>query len=120
MEFKVPEIGEGVYEAEFVAWQVKPGDVVKRGQVLMEVMTDKATMEVPSPFAGTITSLNAEPGQKIKVGDVALSYTPAGQGVEAVPVAVGASPNGGKAAANGVDQPTETPPRRLALAPESV
>jgi len=78
-EFHLPELGEGVYEAELVAWLVKPGDTVKRGQNLMEVLTDKATMEVPSPFAGTIAALSAEPGRQIKVGDVVLAYTPAGQ-----------------------------------------
>src|SRR6516162_1795703 len=86
MDFELPEIGEGVYEAELVAWLVKPGDPVKRGQGLLEVMTDKATMEVPSPFAGTVTALNAEPGQQIKVGDVVLSYDGAGQ--TAVPAVV--------------------------------
>ena len=60
MDFKLPELGEGVYEAELVAWLVKPGDPVKRGQNLMEVLTDKATMEVPSPFAGTIDELKAK------------------------------------------------------------
>ena len=70
MDFQVPELGEGVYEAELVAWQVKPGDAVRRGQTLMEVLTDKATMEVPSPFAGTVTALSARPGQQIKVGEV--------------------------------------------------
>jgi pyruvate dehydrogenase E2 component (dihydrolipoamide acetyltransferase)/2-oxoisovalerate dehydrogenase E2 component (dihydrolipoyl transacylase) len=79
MDFRVPELGEGVYEAEFVSWQVKVGDKVRRGQNLMEVLTDKATMEVPSPFAGTVTALHAEPGEQIKVGQVVLSYTPAGQ-----------------------------------------
>ena len=74
MEFRLPELGEGVYEAELVSWLVKPGDVVKRGQNLIEVLTDKATMEVPSPFAGKITDLLAEPGQRIKVGDVVLNY----------------------------------------------
>src|SRR5215831_14901013 len=74
MDFQVPELGEGVYEAELVAWLVKPGDVVKRGQVLMEVLTDKATMEVPSRFAGHIGELRAEPGQQIKVGQVVLTY----------------------------------------------
>jgi pyruvate dehydrogenase E2 component (dihydrolipoamide acetyltransferase)/2-oxoisovalerate dehydrogenase E2 component (dihydrolipoyl transacylase) len=74
-EFSLPELGEGVYEAELITWQVKPGDMVKRGQALMEVMTDKATMEVPSPFAGTIASLKAQPGQQIKVGDVILTFT---------------------------------------------
>ena len=62
MDFNVPELGEGVYEAEFVAWLVKPGDTVKRGQSLMEVMTDKATMEVPSPFAGTISAPQGRAG----------------------------------------------------------
>jgi 2-oxoisovalerate dehydrogenase E2 component (dihydrolipoyl transacylase) len=78
MEFRLPEIGEGVYEAEFVNWLVKPGDVVKSGQNLLEVMTDKATMEVPAPFAGTINELRATPGQKLKIGDTVLTYTPAG------------------------------------------
>ena len=59
MDFQLPELGEGVYEAELVRWLVTAGDAVKRGQNLMEVMTDKATMEVPSPFAGTVTALRA-------------------------------------------------------------
>jgi pyruvate dehydrogenase E2 component (dihydrolipoamide acetyltransferase)/2-oxoisovalerate dehydrogenase E2 component (dihydrolipoyl transacylase) len=84
MDFKLPELGEGVYEAELVAWLVKPGDTVKRGQNLIEVMTDKATMEVPSPFAGTISSLYAEPGQTIKVGEAVLAYTGTGKTKEAV------------------------------------
>src|SRR5437868_3507779 len=74
MDFRLPELGEGVYEAELVAWQVKPGDTVKRGQTLMEVLTDKATMEVPAPFGGVIEKLSAQPGQVIKVGDTVLSY----------------------------------------------
>lgn len=74
MEFRVPELGEGVYEAELVAWLVEPGAAIKRGQSLMEVMTDKATFEVPAPFAGVITALHAEPGRQIKVGDPILDY----------------------------------------------
>jgi 2-oxoisovalerate dehydrogenase E2 component (dihydrolipoyl transacylase) len=85
MDFKVPELGEGVYEAELVAWQVKPGDTVQRGQTLMEVLTDKATMEVPSAFAGTVERLNATPGKQIKVGDVVLTYTPTGEEEPAPP-----------------------------------
>src|SRR5207302_454446 len=79
MDFHLPELGEGVYEAELVAWLVKVGDSVKRGQSLMEVLTDKASMEVPSPFAGSITELRAEPGQSIEVGEIVLTYAPAGQ-----------------------------------------
>src|SRR5437660_7285559 len=74
MDFQLPELGEGIYEAELIRWLVKPGDVVRRGQALVEVMTDKATMEVPSPFAGAIESLSAEEGHQIKVGDVILVY----------------------------------------------
>ena len=54
MDFALPEVGEGVYEAELIAWSVQPGDAVKRGQKLMEVMTDKAAMEVPAPFHGVV------------------------------------------------------------------
>lgn len=77
MEFRLPELGEGVYEAELVEWKVRPGDTVRPAQSLAEVMTDKATMDLPSPFAGTISELNAEPGAVVKVGSVILSYAPA-------------------------------------------
>lgn len=78
MDFHLPEIGEGVYEAEVVAWKVQPGDRVKPGQDLVEVLTDKATMTIPAPFAGTIRSLLVEPGQTVRVGQVLLTYEPAG------------------------------------------
>jgi len=74
MDFALPEIGEGLYEAELVRWLVQPGDTVKRGQSLLEVLTDKATMDVPAPFAGKITSVVGEAGAKLKVGQVILSY----------------------------------------------
>ena len=74
MDFRLPELGEGVYEAELVSWHVKPGDAVKPGQNLIEVLTDKATMEVPAPFAGTIGALLAQPGTTVKVGDIVLQY----------------------------------------------
>jgi pyruvate dehydrogenase E2 component (dihydrolipoamide acetyltransferase)/2-oxoisovalerate dehydrogenase E2 component (dihydrolipoyl transacylase) len=93
MDFALPEIGEGVYEAELINWLVKPGQSVKRGQGLVEVMTDKATMEVPSPFIGTIEELRGEPGQKIKVGDVLLTYAAAG-----APVAAGVAGKSGMTA----------------------
>ena len=83
MEFRLPEIGEGVYEAEVARWLVQPGTAVRPGQGLLEVLTDKATMEVPAPFTGTIEHLQAEDGQQIKVGQVILTY----RGTEAaVPV----------------------------------
>jgi pyruvate dehydrogenase E2 component (dihydrolipoamide acetyltransferase)/2-oxoisovalerate dehydrogenase E2 component (dihydrolipoyl transacylase) len=84
MDFALPEIGEGIYEAELVRWLVRPGETVKRGQTLAEVLTDKATMELPSPFTGTVGELKANPGQTIKVGQVILDYQPAGQPAPAV------------------------------------
>jgi pyruvate dehydrogenase E2 component (dihydrolipoamide acetyltransferase)/2-oxoisovalerate dehydrogenase E2 component (dihydrolipoyl transacylase) len=85
MDFSLPELGEGVYEAELLRWLVKPGDTVKRGQTLMEVMTDKATMEVPSPFAGTINTLRAEVGNQLKVGAVVLTFDAAGDAAMPAP-----------------------------------
>jgi pyruvate dehydrogenase E2 component (dihydrolipoamide acetyltransferase)/2-oxoisovalerate dehydrogenase E2 component (dihydrolipoyl transacylase) len=96
MDFHLPELGEGVYEAELVAWHVKPGEPVKRGQVLLEVLTDKATMEVPSPFAGTITELRSEPGQQLKVGQHVLTYTPAGPQAKEASVAREAPADAGR------------------------
>jgi pyruvate dehydrogenase E2 component (dihydrolipoamide acetyltransferase)/2-oxoisovalerate dehydrogenase E2 component (dihydrolipoyl transacylase) len=75
MDFQLPQLGEGVYEAEMVRWLVRAGDTVHHGQGLMEVMTDKATMEVPAPFAGTVTDLRVQPGQTVHVGDHVLTYT---------------------------------------------
>jgi 2-oxoisovalerate dehydrogenase E2 component (dihydrolipoyl transacylase) len=98
MDFALPEIGEGVYEAEVVSWLVRPGDAVKRGQALLEVMTDKATMEIPSPFAGTITALRVQPGQTIEVGDVLLTYSGAEQPAPVSAVAVGPTPSSRAAA----------------------
>src|SRR5437868_7969373 len=79
MDFSLPPVGEGLYEVELVRWLVRPGDAVSAGQGLAEVMSDKATMEVPAPFVGTVTGLAAEPGSKVKVGQVVLTYNPVGE-----------------------------------------
>src|SRR5688572_7364186 len=81
MDFPLPPVGEGLFEVELVRWLVRPGDAVSRGQGLAEVMSDKASMEVPAPFAGTVTALSATPGTKVKVGQTILSYNPVGDGV---------------------------------------
>src|SRR5580658_7817932 len=65
---KLPDIGEGTTEAEIVAWLVKIGDIVTEEDPLAEVMTDKATVEIPSPVAGTIVALNGKVGEKLPVG----------------------------------------------------
>lgn len=66
-EFKLPDIGEGVTEGEIVKWLVKPGDQVKEDQILLEVMTDKATVTVPSPRAGTVLKTFGKEGEIAKV-----------------------------------------------------
>lgn len=70
VEFKLPDIGEGVHEGEIVKWLVKEGDTVQEDQPLVEVMTDKATVEIPSPSAGKILQINANEGEVVKVGSV--------------------------------------------------
>jgi pyruvate dehydrogenase E2 component (dihydrolipoamide acetyltransferase) len=67
MEFRLPELGEGVTEGELIKWKVKEGDIVKDDQPICEVMTDKATIEIPSPFSGKIKQLVAKEGEIVKV-----------------------------------------------------
>ena len=70
--FRLPDIGEGLEDAEIVTWYVSPGDVVERDQSLLEVLTDKASSELPSPIAGKVLKLSGEEGDRIKVGDVLI------------------------------------------------
>jgi len=70
LEFKLPDIGEGIAEGEIVKWLVAEGDTVEEHQPIVEVMTDKATVEVPAPQAGVITELRAKPGDVVPVGTV--------------------------------------------------
>lgn len=69
-EFKFPDVGEGITEGEIVAWKVKVGDRVEAHQPLLEVETDKAVVEIPSPAAGVVLELRGSPGDVIHVGDV--------------------------------------------------
>jgi len=69
-EFRLPDIGEGVVEGEVVKWHVKPGDTVREDQPMVEVMTDKATVEIPSPKAGVVREIRAEEGKTCAVGQV--------------------------------------------------
>lgn len=74
MEFSLPELGEGVSEGELVKWSVKLGDEVAHDQPICEIMTDKATIEIPSPHAGKVTKLHAKEGDTVGVGDLLISY----------------------------------------------
>ena len=77
-DFYMPDIGEGVVEGEIVGWKVKVGDTVKLDQPLVEVMTDKATVELPSPRAGVITKINFKDGDICPVGKVLVVIEEAG------------------------------------------
>src|SRR5687767_11490858 len=96
-EFKLPDIGEGIAEAEIVAWHVKIGDRIEEDQQLADMMTDKATVEMESPVAGTLVEVAGDVGDQIPIGSVlavietdgAVAAKTAAQ--EEVPLADGAS-----------------------------
>lgn len=69
-EFKLPDLGEGMQEAEVVEWLVKPGDTLRLDQTMVKVETDKAVVEIPSPVAGRVAEIRVQDGQVAKVGDV--------------------------------------------------
>ena len=79
-EFKLPDAGEGLTEADIVAWHVKPGDQVEDGQIIVEVETAKAVVELPSPWDGTVARLLAAEGETVEVGVPIIAIEVAGAG----------------------------------------
>lgn len=77
-EFLLPDVGEGLTEAEIVSWKVKAGDTVTINQVLVEIETAKSLVELPSPFAGTVGALLVEEGTTVEVGTAIISVTTEG------------------------------------------
>lgn len=77
-QFKLPDVGEGVAEGEILKWHVKEGDTVKENQPLVEVMTDKVNVEIPSPRAGKVARLYAKEGEVVKVGAVLVDIEEGG------------------------------------------
>ena len=71
--FRMPDVGEGLTEAELVQWFVEPGEQVSVNQILCEIETAKAVVELPSPFAGTVAELHALPGEVVAVGGDLIS-----------------------------------------------
>ncbi|MGZ3442089.1 MAG: dihydrolipoamide acetyltransferase family protein [Polyangia bacterium] len=82
-EFRLPDIGEGVVEGEVVKWHVKQGDTVREDQPMVEVMTDKATVEIPSPKAGVIKEIRAQEGKLCAVGAVMVVIEESGGAAKA-------------------------------------
>ncbi|MEM7345737.1 MAG: 2-oxo acid dehydrogenase subunit E2 [Chloroflexota bacterium] len=76
-EFKLPDVGEGLHEAEISRWLVKVGDVVAQDQIILEIQTDKAVVEIPAPVAGGITKILVQEGQMATVGDLLVVIQPA-------------------------------------------
>jgi 2-oxoisovalerate dehydrogenase E2 component (dihydrolipoyl transacylase) len=124
----MPDLGEGIAECEVVAWRVQPGDAIKEDQVLADVMTDKATVEIPSPVHGTVVSLGGKVGDSLAVGAelIRLEVEGAGNhsGEAAKPAAAAAT--AAPAAAPVADEPADLPhgfvpePQRVAAAANSV
>src|SRR5260221_11743717 len=103
---KLPDVGEGVAEAELVEWHVEVGQSVLEDQLLAAVMTDKATVEIPSPVAGTVVALGAEVGGVLAVGAELVRLEVAGEGNEEVVAAPREAP-----------PPAEQPPAPKTTAP---
>jgi 2-oxoisovalerate dehydrogenase E2 component (dihydrolipoyl transacylase) len=98
--FKLPDLGEGTVEAEIVGWRVKPGDSVSEDEVIVEVMTDKAAVEVPSPVSGRVLSTTGAPGDMVPVGaELIVLETEAGAKAAVAAAASAAPPPAASAAA---------------------
>ena len=94
--FKLPDIGEGVVEGEIVTWHVEVGSPVSEDDAIVDVMTDKSTVTIPSPYSGTIVAMNGEVGDMVAVGAVLVEFESAGESgsePEASPEPVEAEPS---------------------------
>ena len=92
-EFRLPDPGEGLTEAEIVTWKVKVGDTVKVNDIVVEIETAKSLVELPVPFAGTVTALLVDEGDMVEVGTPIIS------------VETGSAPGGDAAATTVEDSP---------------
>jgi pyruvate dehydrogenase E2 component (dihydrolipoamide acetyltransferase) len=119
-EFKLPDVGEGLTEADIVAWHVKPGDTVQVNQIIVDIETAKAVVELPSPYAGTVSALLVEEGQTVDVGTPIIAVDVPGdsgpkpaadpaaeQAADPAPAEAGPAP--------ATDPPKETPARQPVL-----
>ncbi len=84
--FKLPDVGEGIAESEIATWRVKEGDVIKEEQPLVDMLTDKAAIEIPSPVAGKVMKLHAAAGDKVPVGSVLVTIQTSGAAPAKAPV----------------------------------
>jgi 2-oxoisovalerate dehydrogenase E2 component (dihydrolipoyl transacylase) len=106
---RMPDLGEGIAEVELVAWHVKPSDAVTEDQVLADVMTDKATVEIPSPVAGQVLALGGEVGEMLAVGADLIRIELAAVPAAAAASATRANPMPSPASAPGPAVPLQSP-----------
>lgn len=112
LEFKLPDIGEGIAEGEITTWLVKEGDVVEEDQPMVEVMTDKATVEITSPRKGTILSLLVEEGTTVDIGSKIVVIGESGEAApkkEAAPAAAEKEKASGPAPGTKTETPASRP-----------
>ncbi|MFZ2445976.1 MAG: biotin/lipoyl-containing protein, partial [Syntrophobacteraceae bacterium] len=117
VEFKLPDLGEGIHEGEIIEVLVRVGDSVQDGQPVLIVETDKATAEIPAPVTGTVQEIRVKPGQTVKVGDVLMVFLKEGESAKDVK-----APAPGKAPEEKIEArpspPVQKPPERPAEPPE--
>jgi pyruvate dehydrogenase E2 component (dihydrolipoamide acetyltransferase) len=109
-EFKFPDVGEGITEGELLAWKVQEGDVVAEDQTLVEVETDKAVVELPSPRAGRIAKLHVADGDVIEVGQVLVTIEEAVEGAVAATPAPAPAAESPPTSVAGATRTTPAPP----------
>ena len=100
-EFKLPDLGEGIHEGEVLAVRVSVGQAVKEGDIILEVETDKAAVEIPSPYTGTVLEILVTPGDTVKVGQVLMTFSAPGEKPAAAPEPCRSGPKGGNRAGAG-------------------
>src|SRR5512139_1191071 len=111
-EFKLPDPGEGLTEAELVTWHVKPGDTVKVNDIVVEVETANSLVELPVPFAGTVAALHAAEGDTVEVGTTIITVDDGvGGSSDAVTPAPAAAP---APVAPPAEAPAEAPTEEIA------
>jgi len=118
--FKMPDLGEGTVEAEIVAWHVKVGDDVAEDQVMAEVMTEKAAVEVPAPVTGRVVSITGGPGDMVRVGAELIVFETEGGEDLAEPEAAPAAPAQAPAPTPAVQAGPATRAAAVERAPEPV
>jgi pyruvate dehydrogenase E2 component (dihydrolipoamide acetyltransferase) len=116
MEFKLPDIGEGVAEGEILKWMVKEGDKIREDQPLVEVMTDKVNVQIPSPRTGTVSRIMVKAGDTAKVGQPIVVITEEGEPSPA-PAATGTTSPSGPTSADTIPVQTAPSATRAAQAP---